>query len=109
MQQATVQLGKLGVQSIVNSMGVFVSAAFAAVNRIDDFAYMPQQNIAHAMTALMAQNKGAKKTNRIKAAFRRGMKIELIYGIFIFLVCFFLAHPLMQTFSQVILWYVNMG
>ncbi len=48
MQQATVQLGKLGVQSIVNSMGVFVSAAFAAVNRIDDFAYIPQQNIAHA-------------------------------------------------------------
>ena len=100
MQQATVQLGKLGVQSIVNSMGVFVSAAFAAVNRIDDFAYMPQQNIAHAMTALMAQNKGAKKTNRIKAAFRCGMKIELIYGIFIFLVCFFLAHPLMQLFSS---------
>ena len=100
MQQATVQLGKLGVQSIVNSMGVFVSATFAAVNRIDDFAYIPQQNIAHVMTALMAQNKGAKKTNRIKAAFRCGMKIELIYGIFIFLVCFFLAHPLMQLFSS---------
>ena len=74
MQQATVQLGKLGVQSIVNSMGVFVSAAFAAVNRIDDFAYIPQQNIAHAMTALMAQNKSAKKTNRIKAAFLCGIK-----------------------------------
>lgn len=100
MQQATVQLGKLGVQSIVNSMGVFVSAAFAAVNRIDDFAYIPQQNIAHAMTALMAQNKGAKKTDRIKAAFRCGIKIELIYGIFIFFVCFFLAHPLMQLFSS---------
>ncbi|MFR9099366.1 MAG: MATE family efflux transporter, partial [Anaerostipes hadrus] len=100
MQQATVQLGKLGVQSIVNSMGVFVSAAFAAVNRIDDFAYMPQQNIAHAMTALMAQYKGAKKTDRIKAAFRCGMKIEIFYGIFIFFVCFFFAHPLMQLFSN---------
>lgn len=36
MQQATVQLGKLGVQAIVNTMGVAVSAAFTAVNRIDD-------------------------------------------------------------------------
>ena len=53
-----------------------------------------------AMTALMAQNKGAKKTDRIKAAFRCGMKIELFYGIFIFFVCFFLAHPLMQLFSN---------
>ena len=61
MQQATVQLGKLGIQMIVNTMGVSVVAAFTAVNRIDDFAYTPEQNIAHSMTALMAQNKGADK------------------------------------------------
>ena len=61
MQQATVQLGKLGIQMIVNTMGVSVVAAFTAVNRIDDFAYTPEQNIAHSMTALMAQNKGAGK------------------------------------------------
>ena len=42
-------------------MGVSVAAAFAVVNRIDDFAITPEQNIAHAMTALMAQNKGAGK------------------------------------------------
>lgn len=46
---------------IVNTMGVSVAAAFVIVNRIDDFAYTPEQNIAHAMTALMAQNKGAGK------------------------------------------------
>ena len=45
MQQATVQLGKLGIQAIVNSMGVAIAAAFAVVNRIDDFAYTPEQNI----------------------------------------------------------------
>lgn len=61
MQQATVQLGKLGIQAIVNSMGVAIAAAFAVVNRIDDFAYTPEQNIGHAMTALMAQSKGAGK------------------------------------------------
>ena len=59
MQQATVQLGKIGIQAIINTMGVSVSAAFAVVNRIDDYAYTPEQNIAHGMTAMMAQNKGA--------------------------------------------------
>ena len=34
MQQATVQLGKIGVQAIVNTMGVSVAAAFTAVNRM---------------------------------------------------------------------------
>ena len=100
MQQATVQLGKLGIQAIVNSMGVAVAAAFAVVNRIDDFAYSPEQNIGHAMTALMAQSKGAGKKDRLKGAFRSGMKIELVYGIAIFLICFLFATPLMRLFTK---------
>ena len=86
MQQATVQLGKIGIQAIVNTMGVSVSAAFAVVNRIDDFAYTPEQNIAHAMTALMAQNKGAGKIDRMKEGFRSGIILEIIYGILIFII-----------------------
>lgn len=100
MQQATVQLGKLGIQMIVNTMGVSVVAAFTAVNRIDDFAYTPEQNIAHSMTALMAQNKGAGNNNRMQEGFRCGMVLEFIYGIFIFLVCFIFAKPLMCLFVQ---------
>ena len=38
MQQGTVQLGKIGVQAIANTMGVSVMAAYTIVNRIDDFA-----------------------------------------------------------------------
>ena len=100
MQQATVQLGKLGIQAIVNSMGVAIAAAFAVVNRIDDFAYTPEQNIGHAMTALMAQSKGAGKKDRLKEAFKSGLKIEFIYGGIIFLVCFLLANPLMRLFTN---------
>lgn len=100
MQQATVQLGKLGIQAIVNTMGVSVAAAFAVVNRIDDFAYTPEQNIAHAMTALMAQNKGAGKNDRMREGFRGGIILEIIYGIAIFIVCFTLARPLMMMFVK---------
>lgn len=100
MQQATVQLGKLGIQAIVNTMGVSAMAAFAAVNRIDDFAYTPQQNIGHAMTALLAQNKGAGKRERIKEGFRCGMKIEFAYGMIVCLICFVFAKPLMKLFVK---------
>ena len=100
MQQATVQLGKIGIQAIVNTMGVSVVAAFAVVNRIDDFAYTPEQNIAHAMTALMAQNKGAGRRDRMREGFRCGLVLEVIYGIFIFLVCYLLARPLMLLFVK---------
>lgn len=98
MQQTTVQLGKLGIQMMVNTMGVSAMAAFAAVNRIDDFAYIPQQNIGHAMTSFMAQNKGAGNYKRIREGFRCGMEIEFIYGIIICLVCFLFATPLILLF-----------
>lgn len=99
-QQATVQLGKLGIQAIVNTMGVSVAAAFAVVNRIDDFAYTPEQNIAHAMTALMAQNKGAGKKDRMREGFRCGLVLETIYGIAVFIVCFVFARHLMMLFVK---------
>lgn len=86
MQQATVQMGKIAIQALVNTMGVSVAAAFAVVNRIDDFAITPEQNIAHAMTALMAQNKGAGKNDRMREGFRCGMILELVYGAAVMLI-----------------------
>ena len=98
MQQATVQLGKIGIQAIVNTMGISVMAAFAVVNRIDDFAYTPEQNIAHAMTALLAQNKGAGKKERVRQGFFCGLRIELIYGFCLMAVCLLFARPIISLF-----------
>lgn len=99
MQQATVQMGKIAIQALVNTMGVSV-AAFAVVNRIDDFAITPEQNIAHAMTALMAQNKGAGKNDRMREGFRCGMILELVYGAAVMLICLGFARPLMSLFVK---------
>ena len=98
MQQATVQLGKIAVQAIVNTMGVNAMAAFTAASRIDDFAYTPQQNIGHAMTTLMAQNRGAGKHDRVKQGFHCGMRIEAAYGVLIAVVCFAGAPFIMKLF-----------
>lgn len=100
MQQATVQMGKIAIQALVNTMGVSVAAAFAVVNRIDDFAITPEQNIAHAMTALMAQNKGAGKNDRMREGFRCGMILELVYGAAVMLICLGFARLLMSLFVK---------
>lgn len=100
MQQSTVQLGKLGIQGIVNTMGVTATAAFAAINRIDDYAYIPEQNIGHAMTSVMAQNRGAGKMQRVGAAFRVGMYVEVVYGIAAGILLLFLANPIMGLFTR---------
>ena len=100
MQQATVQMGKIAFQALVNTMGVSVAAAFAVVNRIDDFAITPEQNIAHAMTALMAQNKGAGKNDRMREGFRCGMILEIVYGAAVMVICQVFAGELMALFVK---------
>ena len=100
MQQSTVQIGKLSIQGIVNTMGVTATAAFTAINRIDDYAYIPEQNIGHAMTSVMAQNRGAGETNRVRSAFRVGMCIELAYGAVMGILLLLFANPLMHLFTH---------
>ena len=100
MQQGTVQLGKIAVQAVVNTMGVSAMAAFTAASRVDDFAYIPQQNIGHAMTTLMAQNRGAGNSDRVRKGFLAGMRIEAVYGLLIMAVCFFGADPIIRLFAD---------
>lgn len=100
LQQSTVQFGKLGIQGIVNTMGVTATAAFTAINRVDDYAYIPEQNIGHAMTSVMAQNRGAGEYKRVRVAFRVGMIIELIYGAALGVFLLLFANPVMCLFTQ---------
>ncbi len=99
LQQSTVQIGKLGIQGIVNTMGVTATAAFTAINRIDDFAYIPEQNIGHAMTSVMAQNRGAGENERVRKAFYIGIVVEVLYGLAAGVVLLLLASRLMRLFT----------
>lgn len=100
MQQCAVQIGKLGIQTIVNTMGVASTAAFSAVNRTDDYAIVIEQNIAHAMTSVMAQNEGAGERKRVYRTFHYGMILEIIYGVLAGIIFWFLAEPMMRLFTQ---------
>ncbi|WP_099468190.1 MATE family efflux transporter [Konateibacter massiliensis] len=98
MQQTVLQIGKVLVQGGVNPLGVDSIAAFNAVNRVDDFAFIPQQSIAQSMTVFIAQNRGAKKENRIQEAFRKTLFIELAYWVILLIVTIIAARSIMRLF-----------
>ncbi len=100
MQQSSVQAGKLVIQGFVNTLGVSGTAAFSAVNRTDDFAIVPEQNIAHAMSTMMAQNEGAGLENRVNLVFKAGLMLELGFGLSVGLALFFAARPVMMFFTK---------
>ena len=100
MQQTCLYFGKLLIQGAVNPLGVDAIVAFNAVNRLDDFAFTPQQSIAHAMSAVIAQNRGAAIPKREKSALRWGMLFEFIYGIIIGAALYIFATPAMRLFAD---------
>ncbi len=100
MQQVCLQMGKILIQAMVNRQGVSVIAAFTAVNRVDDFAYTPQQNIGHAMTTFIAQNQGAGHKERIRRGFQAGLVMELAYSVFLLIVIYTAAPWIMRLFAE---------
>lgn len=98
MQQSIMNLGILAVQGLVNSYGTTVMAAFAAGVKIDAFAYLPVQDFGNAFSIFIAQNFGAKKTERIKKGIHTAVFTSLIFGLIISLFVFVLAEPLMTLF-----------
>lgn len=98
MQQTCLHIGKVLVQGAVNPLGVETIATFNAVNRVDDFAFTPEQSISHGMTTFIAQNRGAKNKERINKGFWIGMKIETLYWCMIVGIVYFGAPYIMQMF-----------
>ncbi|WP_455619028.1 MATE family efflux transporter [Eisenbergiella sp.] len=103
LQQACQPVGKLLIQGAVNPLGVDVIAAFQAVNRVDDFAFTPEQSISHGITTFTAQNLGSRqgeerKRERVRAGLKTGLLLEFLYWIFIFLLVYLGRVPVMKAF-----------
>ena len=100
LQQMCVQLGKVVVQVVINAKGPAFIAAYTAINKIDDFTVTPQQNIAHAMTTFIAQNRGAGEKEREREGFKCGIKIELAYSLILCIVTYLCSDMLMRLFVK---------
>ncbi len=98
LQQACQPVGKLLIQGAVNTMGIEAIAGFNVVDRIDDYACLPEQSIANGITTFTAQNRGAKKEARILQGFRVGLALEASYWVLICAATWILKRPLMGLF-----------
>lgn len=98
MQQSVMNFGILMVQSLVNSFGPAVMAAFAATVKIDTFAYMPAQEFGNAYSIFISQNYGAGKTERVKQGTRKAMIVSAAFCGVISVLVFALARFLMLIF-----------
>ena len=79
LQQAAQPVGKLLIQSTVNSLGTSAMAAFNAVSRVDDFACIPAQSLGSGIMTATAQNRGAGDEQRTMDSIKKGLLLALCW------------------------------
>lgn len=65
VQQTLVSLSIVAVSSLVNRYGPEVVAGFGAASRIEQFAFLPAMSVGLAVSALVGQNLGAGRQDRV--------------------------------------------
>lgn len=100
IQQSVMNFGILMVQSLVNSFGPAVMAAFAATVKLDTLAYMPAQEFGNAYSIYISQNHGAGKTERIRQGTKKAFGISAAFCGMVSVLVFVLARYLMLIFVK---------
>lgn len=100
MQQSVMNFGILMVQSLVNSFGPAVMAAFAATVKIDTFAYMPAQEFGNAYSIFISQNHGAGKRERVREGTKKAFGVSAAFCGVVSVLVFVLARYLMLIFVK---------
>ncbi|MSS62298.1 MATE family efflux transporter [Velocimicrobium porci] len=90
LQQSTVSIGMMLVQSVVNSFGSQALAGFSAAMRIESICVVPMAGIGNALSSYTAQNIGAGKWERVVKGLHAAnqMVITCAMIICIILECF---------------------
>jgi len=98
LQQSTVSVGMMLVQSVVNSFGSEVLAGFSASMRVEGICVVPMAAMGNAISSYTAQNIGAGKFERVREGYRKGYGIVFAFAIVLCLWLEIWYRPLVKLF-----------
>lgn len=98
IQSSIISIGQLFVQSLINSYGKNVIAAYGSAFKINMLFVNIFTTISNAISNFTSQNVGANKFDRIKQGLRSGLIINLIVVIIGVFVCNVFSKALIKCF-----------
>ena len=100
VQNVAVSTSFLFLTALVNSLGVMASAAVGAVGKLNGFAILPGVAMSTSVSAMGAQNIGAKKYDRAAKTMFTGMAIATIISIVIFAIVGIFPESCLRLFGK---------
>ncbi len=98
LQQSTISIGMMLVQSVVNSFGAQVLAGFSAGMRVESICIVPMAAMGNVMSAYAAQNIGAGRLDRVKRGYHTGYGIVAAFSVLLCLILELIYRPLILLF-----------
>ena len=98
LQQSTVSIGMMLVQSVVNSFGSTALAGFSAAMRIESICVVPMSGIGNAVSSYTAQNLGAGKTDRVVKGYHAAVRMVIFCAVILCISMECFHHPLIAFF-----------
>ena len=98
LQQSTVAIGMMLVQSVVNSFGSQALAGFSAAMRIEAICVVPMMGIGNAMSSYTAQNIGANKKERVIEGYHVANKMVIVCAVVICIILELFNKPIVSMF-----------
>ena len=100
LQDLLVSVSFLGIVSIVNSLGVVVSAGVGVAEKLCSFVLLIPSAFMQSLSAFVAQNAGANRDDRSRRAMLGGMLISFSMGLVIGGFAFFRGDVLASLFAR---------
>ncbi len=98
LQQSTVSIGMMLVQSVVNSFGSEALAGYSAFSRIASIAIVPMAALNNSMSSYTAQNIGAGKPERVVKGYHAANLMVAFFAVILCVCIEIFYRPLISLF-----------
>ena len=98
LQQSTVSIGMMLVQSVVNSFGASVLAGYSAGMRIESICIVPMAAMGNVISSYTAQNLGAGRKDRVVEGYHTGYRIVFAFAVILCVILELFYQPLIELF-----------
>ena len=98
LQQSFISVGNIMLQGLINSFGTATIAGYAASVKFNNFAVTSMHQVGNGVSNYTAQNRAARKEERIKSGFLWGLVIAGVIALLFFFIYFFLNRQIMYLF-----------
>ena len=98
MQSSLIAISCVALQSVVNTFGSVVVAAFTATSRIEQLVQQPFNSLGMALSTFTGQNMGAGRQDRVKRALAGSMLITAAFSILMLVLFYTFGNNIMRVF-----------